>query len=412
MLRFNCNRRSFVKGGFSAAVISGLPASAMALEPLRDVRYEQDFDELWNSLRDRYCFFGSKATDWQKVRQLYRPMALAADSDDIFLDVIGRVLSELYDAHTHLSNPRDGARRWPLYDLLVERDGKEVRIVAVQPGSAAADAGLAPGDSITAIEDVAIEQVIRDIAPKCLSRPDPAADSYSINLAVAGRRGRPRLLTVKAKGPAVRRLSLPLKQWPDIADVESKRLDQGIGYIAIRSFANSAIADAFDAALTDLRDCDGLLIDVRQNGGGDTAVARPVMGRFVSKRKPYAMMRRRDGAGLSAPWTEWVDPKGPFTYTKPIVILVDHWSASMAEGFPMGMRGIGRAIIVGTAMMGLGAAVFPIRRDRSGIEAQYSAEPVYDVHDNPRWMLRPDVEVGDGKDILAVGIETLRARIG
>jgi carboxyl-terminal processing protease len=132
--------------------------------------------------------------------------------------------------------------------------------------------------------------------------------------------------------------------------------------------------------------------------------------------KPYARMRRREAAGtgpnaLSAAWTESVDPRGPFTYDKPVAVLVDHWSGSMAEGFPMGMRGIGRASIVGTPMMGLGAAVFSLRLDRTGVQAQYSAEPVYDVQGRARWTLRPDVEVKDGGDILAAGISMLKSRL-
>ena len=83
----------------------------------------------------------------------------------------------------------------------------------------------------------------------------------------------------------------------------------------------------------------------------------------------------------------------------------------MAEGFPMGMRGIGRAAIVGTPMMGLGAAVFALRLDRTGIQAQYSGEPVYDVAGRPRWSLRPDVEVANGADILAAGVAALQSRI-
>jgi carboxyl-terminal processing protease len=84
----------------------------------------------------------------------------------------------------------------------------------------------------------------------------------------------------------------------------------------------------------------------------------------------------------------------------------------MAEGFPMGMRDIGRARIVGTAMMGLGAAVFPIVLDRTGIGAQYSAEPVYDLRDAPRWRLRPDVEVAPNSDILASGVSELARLTG
>ncbi len=201
---------------------------------------------------------------------------------------------------------------------------------------------------------------------------------------------------------------LALKAGPKLPDVESRLLPGGYGFIVIRSFADQAVIDAFDAALLQFREAPGLVIDVRQNGGGDTAVARPVMGRFIKEQKPYAWMRRRDGKQLSDAWTEVVDPRGPFTYTAPVAVLTTRWSASMAEGFPMGMRGIGRATIVGTPMMRLGAGVFPLRLDRTGVELQYSAEPVYDIHDQPRWLLEPDVSVPPGGDILAAGIEALR----
>lgn len=404
-------RRALLKGGLGLAFAVALPRSGRAGEPAHDITADQDFDELWDTLRQRYCFFDAKRTDWNRVRALYRPQAIAAETLDDFGAVVGRVLGELYDAHTHLSDPPDGSRRWPLYDLLAERAGNEVRIAAVQAASAAADAGLTIGDVVTAVDGEPIERIVSDVAPKCLVAPDREADAWAINVAVAGRRARPRVITVRAKSGAPRSVTLPLKQKPDAAPVESRRLEHGLGYIAIRTFADMRAVDAFEKALQELRDTRGLIIDVRGNGGGDTAVARPVMGRFITTTMPYATMRRREASGPSAPWTESVEPRGPFTYINPVVVLVDHWSASMAEGFPMGMRSIARASIVGTPMMGLGAAVYTIRLDRTGVQAQYSGEPVYDVGGNPRWTLRPDVAVAGGADVLAAGIAALEARI-
>jgi carboxyl-terminal processing protease len=406
------HRRAFVKAGLTAAFAAYLPRIVTAEEPVHDTTAAQDFDELWETLRDHYCFFGSKATDWNRVRAMYRPRAIDAESNEAFEAVIGQVLGELYDAHTHLTDPPDGTRRWPLYDLLVERGkANEVRIAAVQEASSAAAAGLKIGDVVVAVDGMSIEDHVRDIAPKCLTRPDPEADGWTINVAVAGRRGQPRRITVRTGKAAPREVALPLKPRPERANVESRRLDGGLGYIAIHTFGDTAVVDAFESALAELRDTRGLVLDVRGNGGGDTAVARPLMGRFITETRPYATMRRREGDPLSAPWTESVAPRGPFTYANPVVVLVDHWSGSMAEGFPMGMRGIGRAQIVGTPMMGLGAAVFSIRLDRTGVQGQYSAEPVYDVRGNERWKLRPDVDVADGQDILAAGIATLTAKV-
>lgn len=406
-LPINVSRRAFGAGLVAASV-----GSAYAVEPPHDTTLAQDFDELWTTLRDRYCFFAEKRTDWDHVRRMYRPQALAAPSYEAFQEITRRVLCELYDAHTHLSDPPGGAPRWPLYDLLAERAGGDVRIAAVQEGSSAADAGVRIGDVVVSVDGVAIETIVADLMPKCLTRPDVEADRYVINVAVAGHTTLPRLMRLRGGDGVERDVALPLKRRPDAPDVESQRLDEQLGYIRIRTFANDSAVEAFDLALRSLEATRGLVIDVRGNGGGDTAVARPIMGRFITETRPYAHMRRRRGRGLGRPWVETVDPRGPFTYAGKVVVLADHWSGSMAEGFPMGMRTVAGARIVGTRMMGLGAAVFSLRLDRTGIGAQYSAEPVYDVNDQPRWLLAPDVETAPGADILAAGVAELRRIIG
>ena len=406
------DRRALWRTGLAATVFGSMAGGiARAAEPDHDVVFVSDFDELWSTLDQRYCFFAEKRTDWNRVRDLYRPMALAAPSDAAFADVVGRVMSELYDPHTALSNPPAGSQRGPNSDLIVEWRSGQARITAIADDSAALEENLSLGDAILTVDGRPIEALMRELTPKCLTRPDPAADAYALNRAVAGVRGQPRRYLVAPSGGEAREVLLPILQTPPKPDLEWRRLDDGTGYIAIRSFADDSVAENFDRALAELRDAPGLILDVRYNGGGDTAVARPIMGRFIAETKPYARMRRREGPGLSEAWTEMVEPQGPFAYTGPVVVLTSHWSGSMAEGFPMGMRGLGRAIVVGTPMMGLGAAIFPIRLDRTGLQGQYSAEPVYDVGDRPRWLMRPDVEVADGEDILAAGRRVLTVEI-
>ena len=166
-----------------------LASAARAGEPPHDVTCSEDFDELWATLRDRYCYFGEKQTDWDKVRVVYRRAAVAATSLDGFLEVVRLVLAELYDAHTHLSSPPDNVPRWPLFDLCCEMRGNAAYVLAVDEGSAAADAGLAPGDRIVAADGVAMRKLVASLTPRCLRRPDEAAERYAVNVAVAGRWG-------------------------------------------------------------------------------------------------------------------------------------------------------------------------------------------------------------------------------
>ncbi len=406
------DRRLLLRAGLAAAVGSTMGGVAWAVEPDRDVTFAGDFDELWTTLRDRYCFFSEKRTDWDRVRTMYRPMAVQADSRDGFAAVVGQVMAELYDPHTSPADAPAGAQRGAISDIVVDEQNGRAQIKAILEDTAAAEADLRFGDLILAVDGQSLAPLIQTWTPKCLTSPDPTATAFALGRAVAGVRGQPRRYLIARGGEAAREIFIPIRPATPKPNVEWRRLEDGAGYIIIRSFADDAVTESFDQALAELGDAPGLILDVRNNGGGDTAVARPIMGRFITETKPYALMRRREGQGLSGYWTETVDPRGPFTYTRPVVVLADHWSASMAEGFPMGMRGIGRATVVGTPMMGLGAAVFPIVLDRTGLRAQYSAEPVYDVNRQPRWLMQPDVAVPDGQDILAAGRRTLAGLIG
>ena len=385
----------------------GLAAVAHPAHAQFDPWLLQDFDELWRTLSERYCFFDEKPVDWDRVRAVYRPMAEAAENRDAFAEVVRQVLAELYDAHTHLNQEWAGAPRWPPFDVRVEPDGDHARVTDVAPGGNADVGGVRADDRIVAVEGVPVLEVARGFLPRCLTRSDAAADLHALNVAVAGRRGAARRFDIQ-RGAEALTVDLPPVARDAVPDLSFERLEGGVGRIAIASFGAMETIEAFDAALVELRDAPGLILDVRGNGGGDTAVARPIMGRFITGRAAYATMRRREGQGLSQPWTEYVEPRGPFTYAGPVVVLTDAWSASMAEGFPMGMRALGRARIVGRPMMGLGAAVFPLRLDRTGIELQYSAEPVYTPDGRPRWTLRPDVETAPGGDIVLAGLVELR----
>lgn len=406
------NRRHFVRLA-GAAALSAPAFAARADIPFFEPTGMQDFDELWRTISERYCYFGQKATDWDQVRALYRPQAMHVSSIDEFRDIIRRTLNELYDRHTGVDWSPDGGPHAPYLDLRVEPQGDSAIVLDVREGSAAAQAGLGSGAELLKIDGVALDVAAAEHRPQCLSRPDPAAETYAYNAAVSGRRERPRRLAVR-DGKRTREFVVePAAAMPDETPALChERLDGGLGYIRIASFADMTAIERFDAALEALRDAPGLIIDVRRNGGGDTTVAVPIMGRFIGEPKLYAYMRRREGAGLSERWREEVEPRGPFTYTDPVVVLTDFWSASLAEGFPMGMRGMARARVVGRPMMQLGAGVWRFCLDRTGVEGQYSAEPVYDVHDRPRDAFLPDIVTEPGADILEAGIKELRRLIG
>jgi len=259
---FALTRRTAIASGLAA-----FAAPAIAIEPPRDITLQQDFDELWETLRDRYAFFEDKATDWDRVRAIYQPrLADVGDDEDKWNRLLLAVTDELYDAHTHLTQGVDGLPRWPLFDLFVEESEGNVLVQAIREGSAAQDAVMRIGDAVLAIDGTPIIQAAMLRMPRALRRPDPEARRYVLNAAVAGVRARPRTLRIRSKDGQARDVSLPLKTSPDRASISHRSLDEGFGYIAITTFGDNDAPKAFDAALEALAsDADASMAE-RQSG--------------------------------------------------------------------------------------------------------------------------------------------------
>lgn len=367
------------------------PAAEPAAAPDSRLTAEQrraDFEQLWTFVDTTYPFFETKATDWAAVKAEFAPRARAAKSELGFLHVLEATLDQLYDPHCMLGvNAGDSWRPVPGEVWLEERDGGVI-VTAVERESNAAAAGVEVGQEVVSIDGRAPESAIALRYPETLPPGVPDARAWALLSAAAGRHARPHQLEVVEATGEQRTL-----RWKSGGrsrpTVEARQLRPEVGYIAVSTFADEAVVDAFDEALERFRDAEGLIIDVRSNRGGDTMYAVPMMGRFVAEERPYARMTRRNDES----WAESVSPRGPWTFRGEVVVLVDRFSISMAEGFAMGLHGMDRARIVGTRMAGLGAAIARVELEHSSIPVQISAEPVFHVDGTPRWELAPDVEV-------------------
>lgn len=120
-------------------------------------------------------------------------------------------------------------------------------------------------------------------------------------------------------------------------------LEGNIGYIHLGDFIPSRkyFEDALDQIIGKLKDTDGLVIDIRDNPGGNDVAAQYVAGRFAAERKLYMNVRKKSGPGpndftQAIPWH--VEPTGGTRYTKPIVLLTSRWTQSAGETFTLAMQ--------------------------------------------------------------------------
>lgn len=126
-------------------------------------------------------------------------------------------------------------------------------------------------------------------------------------------------------------------------------LDAKVGVITIPSFYNNLSNDV-KGEISKLKDqnVDGIVVDLRGNGGGSLSEASLLTGLFIDKGP---VVQIRNGVGN-------VDVRGDYDgivhYDGPLTVLVDRYSASASEIFSAALQDYGRALIVGEQTFGKG----------------------------------------------------------
>ncbi len=304
-----------------------------------------------------------------------------------------RVLLLLADHHAITGNSfHDSWAVIPSYsDLWIEAVGDEYRITAVRDNSPASAAGISAGDRMIAFGDapttVAVASFWTDLG---LERADQAQAGFAARILAAGRRDRPRVLTVQRGDQTPSRVTLPsLYESNDRATpVTVNRVGSTIVVRINNSLGdNSMIAD-FDTAMASLPSDAPLVLDLTNTAsGGNTVVARAIMGWFTDKPAAYQIHsspREERETGIARQWIEQVLPRsGDRYHSGPVTVRVGRWTGSMGEGLAIGMAALG-ARLEGGRMAGLLGAIEDIRLPSSGLVFKLPVERLMHIDGTPR----------------------------
>ena len=112
------------------------------------------------------------------------------------------------------------------------------------------------------------------------------------------------------------------------------RVDGNVGYICIWNLSTPDLSDTFDSALESISDTTGLIVDLRFNGGGDETLGQRIAGRFLAKEAVYSKNQYRNGKkhkNLGKKLSRKFEPRGPWRYQAPVVLLQGQKTMSSAE---------------------------------------------------------------------------------
>ena len=129
-----------------------------------------------------------------------------------------------------------------------------------------------------------------------------------------------------------------------------------IGYLRIPSFTTNLGEGNIDAILSYFGTCSGIIIDVRDNGGGELTNVESFVRRFISEPITAGYMMHKNGAGhndFAEPYAyTYTPPRDHLLWLKPVAVLTNRSTFSAANNFVGIMKSLSEVTIVGATTGG------------------------------------------------------------
>lgn len=265
-----------------------------------------NFDALWHTLDEHYCFFKEKGVDWDEVYSRYSPKISDQMTSEELFEVCAEMLDELRDGHTNLSSSFNTSyyrKWWSDYP-----QNFDARII----------------------------------------------EEYYFNF------------NYRQTGMIIYGI-----------------LPENIGYMRIPSMSGGIGNSNLDHILYYLKTCDGLVIDLRDNGGGNMTNVETIVARFITERILAGYISHKNGPGhddFSEPYAYYIDPaeEGRIMWGKPVVVLTNRSTFSAANNLVSIMKLLPEIRIAGATTGGGSGMPFSSELP-NGWGIRFSAAPVLDA---------------------------------
>jgi len=322
----------------------------------------------WSEARHSFVHFAHVPDlDWNKTFMLYLDKVMAAETTRDYYRVLMQLAPLLQDGHTNIYPPRELVEEFysrpPLATALIED-----KVLVTRVDSPALARQLQVGDEIVAVDgqpvrDYAEQNVAPFVSVSTSQDRDVRLYSYQF---LAGAAATPIKLRVRSPSQVERDEVVARSGYTDASTPETggvRMLPGGVAYLAVSQFENDAGLKAFEQALPQIMQAKGLVIDVRDNGGGSSHfgyailsyLSRVPLATSVSdERAGDAIARAQGGPGIRwAPISAYpYSYKHAQVYTGPVAVLTGPKTFSAGEDFALAFELMKRGKIIGRATAG------------------------------------------------------------
>jgi C-terminal processing protease CtpA/Prc len=400
------------------------------------------FVRLWSEVKYNFAFFDQVPhLHWDAALEEYLPKVQQAQSTEEYYRLLKRCIALLQDGHTRIDGPtNEPDSRPPLHVRAV--DGKAV-IVEVHPADDILDPGLKArllkanlklGEKITHVDGRGVKEILEhDVYPYICASTAQSRDLQAYPKLLQGEYSTQAKLRIKSLDGGEREVTLTRGYYRSQRRREGfafRQLDDGLAYVNLDSFGSEEVVEKFDEVFDRVAQSIGLIIDVRENGGGSTSIGYAIISYLTDKTLEGSRWKTRQYMPAFRAWgrpEKWhegqhdpIVPRKEGFFLGPVVVLIGPSTCSAAEDFVVALHASGRATLVGQKTRG--STGQPLRIDlpgggRAGICTKRDTYP--DGREFVGIGIIPDIEAhptpadvaADHDVVLEEGLKVLKSRL-
>ena len=294
--------------------LNKLPESCLDTRLITKATPNNIFKHFWNNFNDYYAFFDKRQVNWAVQHAKFKPQVDENMSDEDLFNLLSSMINPIKDAHITLESQND---------LFTPEQPKKFFLEIQKAFSQQNEF-----DDLNEFGQWAFQSYFSII--------DSYLDAKSIKL---------------FNSPS------------GYMRLKSATINHSIGYIkidAMDDFVDGSEADNvkavrtfMDEIMTSLQDMQGIIIDVRFNGGGYDSVAVAIASYFTDEKKRVLSKKVRYWAGETETVYATIKPANESPYLHPVVIIANQDSASAAESFLLTMKSLSQVTLIGENSQGI-----------------------------------------------------------
>ena len=339
--------------------------------------------EIGNIVQEIYVYPDYNGKDWNEIEARYQARIEEGLDTLSFYNEMSGLIEELGDEHSFFLSPMEVAEseaelrgdvEFVGVGIYGQPDFERNRLVVVStfPGSPAEYSGIQHHDSILFVDGEPIQEEFgnRLRGPQCSAV----------------------VLTVQSPGEAPRDVMLIRYAIQGNVPIDARLVattdGSKIGYIFIPSFFDETLPGQIKNALNEFGPLDGLILDLRMNGGGSSSVTYPILEYFINGRLGQ-FVSREAARDLEIEANEIQNSQ-----TVPLVVMVSQDTVSFGEIFAGVLQDADRARIVGETSLG-NVEVLHGYDFEDGSQIWLAAETFYSAFSDANWEetgIVPDVQ--------------------